>query len=481
VAKKLSNTDWVKSLQPRRLNVLELNDSERTYLPTSFLSQHVNARNEDPVVAKLVHQFLKINRPYLNELDVQAQLSYSGDDIKLNLKSKTKIGAVPLLSPITHKNEYSLVIKPRFGWKGVGPILSRTGFRYLPHILELPQLRISETHIPPWVLSSVILSRIENLINKLNRRFEMTTQVHPIPKGSVDWSDYAQKRVPNAQFLNFDCTYSDLRDNRLVKSFIKYTLLKQKQSLETQRDFGIFVIQLIDYCDFLLQNVYDTSPVKPTPLQLSKLLSQSFEGDTLTKGIQAIKWTNEEKGLAGIGDLHGLPLSMNMEVLFESYLESVISRISEKIGGVIKSGRLRETIIPIDWDPPLIGSQRSLVPDIIFTRNDDLFIIDAKYKDHWEDLNIKNWNNLEDVIKERHRNDLLQILAYTTGVNQKNISCCLVYPCKKETWRSLLKRNRHIHKAEINRGNKRINVFLTAVPLDLDEENIEKLLPIFLN
>jgi 5-methylcytosine-specific restriction endonuclease McrBC regulatory subunit McrC len=121
------------------------------------------------------------------------------------------------------------------------------------------------------------------------------------------------------------------------------------------------------------------------------------------------------------------------------------------------------------------------VPDIVFTRNDDLFIIDAKYKDHWEDLNIKNWNNLEDVIKERHRNDLLQILAYTTGVGQESISCCLVYPCKKETWRSLLKRNRHIHKAEISRGNKRINVFLTAVPFELDEENLEDLLPIFLN
>ena len=481
MAKKQSNTDWVKSLQPSRLNVLELNDSQRSYLPTTFLSQHVNARNEDPVIAKLVHQFLRINKPYFNELDVEAQLSYSGDNIRLNLRSNTKIGAVPLRSPITYKTEYNLVIKPRFGWNGVGPILSSTGFRYLPQILEMPQLRISESQIPPWVLSTVILSRIDHLIRKLDRRFEMITQVNSTPKGSVDWSDYAQKRVPNAKFLNFNCTYSDLRDNRLVKAFIKHTLVKQKQSLGTQRDFGIFVIQLIDYCDSLLQNVFDVPPVKPTPLQLSKLLHQSFEAETLTKGIQAIKWTSEEKGLAGLGDFHGLPWSMNMEVLFESYLESIISKISKKIGGVIKSGRLRETIIPINWDPPLLGSQRSLVPDIVFTRNDDLFIIDAKYKDHWEDLNIKNWNNLEDMIKERHRNDLLQILAYTSGVGQKNVSCCLVYPCKKVTWESLLKRNRHIHKAEINRGNKKIKVFLTAVPFELDGEEIEKLLPIFLN
>lgn len=473
--------NWVQSLQPSRLNVLELNDSEVTTLPSTFLSQHVNARNPDPVIAKLVHQFLRINRPYLNRLDAQANLSYSGDAVNISVKSNTKIGAVPLFSPITNKNEYSLVIKPRFGWNGVGPVLSRTGFRYLPEILKIPQLRISEAHIPPWVLSTVVLSRIENLIKKLDRRFEMITETNPIPKGTVDWSDYAVNKVPKAKILAFKSTYSDLVDNRLVKSFIKDTLMRQKQSLLTQRDFGVFVLLLIDYCDSMLQQLVGISPVKPSPLQLNSLLHQTIETDFYAEGIQAIQWTSEEKGLAGLGDLHGLPWSMNMEVLFESYLESIFSQISNKIGGSIKTGRLRETIIPIDWDPPIVGSQKSLIPDIVFSRDDDIYIFDAKYKDHWEDLNIKSWNNLEDVIRERHRSDLLQILAYTTGVTQKNINCCLVYPCKKDTWNSLLKRKRHIHKAQISRGSKRINVFLTAIPFELNNEEIDEFLPIFMN
>ncbi len=481
MTKSSSNTEWVKSLQPKRLNVLDLKDTRRVYLPTTFLSQHVSARNEDPIIAKLVHQFLKLNKPHFNELDVEAQLSYSGDNIKLNIKSNSKIGAVPLRSPITYKPEYSLVVKPRFGWNGVGPILSKTGFRYLPNILDLPQLRISESHIPPWVLSTVVLSRIDQLLRNIDRRFEMTNQYHPIPKGSVDWNDYAQKQVPTANFLNFNCTYSDLLDNRLVKSFIKFTLMRQKQSLETQRDFGLFVLQLMDYCETLLQKVPGITPTKPTPLQLNALLNKSFESDLITRGFEAIEWTTEEKGLAGLGDLHGLPWAMDMEDLFESYIESIIHKISKRIGGKLLSGRLRETIIPIDWDPPLIGSQRYLLPDLLFLRNDHLFIIDAKYKDHWEDLNIKSWNNLEDLIKERHRNDLLQILAYTAGVKQNNISCCLVYPCKKDTWISLLDRKRHIHTAEINRGNKRIRLYLTAVPFELNDEEIEELLPIFIN
>ncbi len=423
---------WAKGLQADHADVLELKDNQTSYLSTEFLSKHVNARNEDKITAKLCKQFLSINESTFRKLNVEPEIYYSGDALKLKLSAHAKIGAIPLLSPITHKNEYSLIIKPRFGWQGVGPILSTTGWKILPDILNLPQLKISERRVPPWVLSSVILGRLDKLIRQLDRRFEMDEVYRSKPKGTVSWVDYAQKQVSKGRFLNFKCRYPELQENRELKSVVHFALKKQRQSLETQRDAGVYVLQLIDYCNQLIQKVSDCAPKQPNILQLQNLGSSLMQAKAIERGLEAVVWTSENKGLAGLGDLSGLPWMMSMEELFESYVESVFERIVQQQGGTLKSGRKRQTVAPISWDPPFLGSQSSLVPDLIIEKEDHVYIIDAKYKDHWEDLNMDSWYNISDKIRERHRNDLLQILAYASLPEKKEVSCCLMYPCKQK-------------------------------------------------
>jgi hypothetical protein len=58
--------------------------------------------------------------------------------------------------------------------------------------------------------------------------------------------------------------------------------------------------------------------------------------------------------------------------------------------------------------------QKALIPDLIIERGDATIIVDAKYKEHWEDVQEHRWTNLEEEIRERHRADLLQVLAYST-------------------------------------------------------------------
>jgi len=174
-----------------------------------------------------------------------------------------------------------------------------------------------------------------------------------------------------------------------------------------------------------------------------------------------------EKGLAGIGDLRGIAWQMSMESLFEAYIEALVSKFAKQYGGKIKTGRLRETIVPIEWHPSFTGSQKFLVPDIVIERGEEHIIIDAKYKDHWEDLNIETWYDLEKEIRERHRVDLFQILAYSSMVDKKKITCCLIYPCKKETYESLKSRNRLTHKAIISMNNRIIDLVLTAIVMSV--------------
>lgn len=479
MGRKQTNAEWAQSLQSNHTDVLELNDNESSLLSIEFLSRHVDSRNIDAITAKLGRQFLNLNKKKFRKLNAEPEIYYSGDELKLKLKTSTRIGAVPLLSPITHKYEFSLVIKPRFGWQGIGPILSTTGWRVLPNILKLPQLKISERRVPPWVLSSVILGRLEILIRNLDRRFEIDESYRSIPKGKVNWADYSQRQVPQGRFLNMKCRYPELKENREIKSIVHFALKRQKQSLETQRDFGVHVLQLLDYCSQLIKKVSDCAPKRPSNIQLDYFQSSLVHGEAIKEGLEAIVWTTENKGLAGLGDLSGLPWMLNMEELFESYVEAILEKIVQKTGGHLKSGRKRETVTPIKWDPPYLGSQGSLIPDLIIEKENHVYIVDAKYKDHWEELNTDGWYNFSDQIRERHRNDLLQILAYAAIPENKEISCCLMYPCKQKTWESLVDRNRHIHSADVNHGDRHIRLHLTALPFNLKGSDIDRLKEIF--
>jgi hypothetical protein len=52
----------------------------------------------------------------------------------------------------------------------------------------------------------------------------------------------------------------------------------------------------------------------------------------------------------------------------------------------------------------------------------------AKYKNHWEELSREGWHGLDKELQERHRSDLLQVLAYSTISASKRVVCCLAYP-----------------------------------------------------
>ena len=189
-------------------------------------------------------------------------------------------------------------------------------------------------------------------------------------------------------------------------------------------------------------------------------------------GLQAIEWTVEERGLAGFSDLEGIPWTMPMDQFFEAWVETVFRIVAQRTGGQMRVGRKRETIHPVNWEPPYIGSQKSLVPDIWLEWDSTTLIVDAKYKRHWEELQLHSWSSVEEEIREQHRNDMLQILAYANLARTTRVVACLAYPCSPENWISLLERGRLIHKAELSIGPRALYLWLTAVPMATAIERI---------
>jgi len=194
-------------------------------------------------------------------------------------------------------------------------------------------------------------------------------------------------------------------------------------------------------------------------------LRRPMRTDSFIEGLQAIEWTVDERGLAGLSDLEGLPWTMPMDQFFEAWVETVMRIVARQMGGTLKAGRRRETVSPLAWDPPSIGSQRSLVPDMILELEGTSFIVDAKYKRHWEELQQGAWHEQDSSFQERHRADLLQVLAYANLASTTSVVCCLVYPCSRATWESLAKRGRLFHQSELPNRGRRVRVWLTAFPM----------------
>ncbi len=415
--------------------------------------------------ARLAEQFLNQNSGVLNSLGVSGSLTYDGSNVEVVFRSSNKVGAVPMLSPTSGRVDFGLIVNPRFGWAGIGPMMAQTGWRIVPSILKLPLLPRSARSIPAWVISTVILLRLQQLLKELNRRFEMVEEELQAPKGMVLWSSYALKQIPRAKFLSVVCRFPDLRDDCELKSAIHFVLRKQAASLESQKHFGV-VQALLSLCHSLLRQVQAFPAHQPQTSTMRQWLSHPMRREAFREGLQAIEWTIEDRGLAGLSDFQGLPWLMSMEECFEALAETLTERLARQLGGTVKVGRKRETLKPIEWEPPYIGSQRFLLPDIVLSKEGETVIVDAKYKVHWEELRTETWYNVEDQLREHHRADLLQVLAYSTTFSTPKITACLLYPCRMSTWKSMVTSNRTFHKASIPAGNRQITLVLTAVPLE---------------
>jgi hypothetical protein len=425
-----------------------------------------NSRDPQSQAARLAEQFVAQNRVPLSLLDVTMSRDYDGKDVFLSVTTGGSVGAVPLLSPTSARPDYGLVVQPRFPWGGIGPMLAEMGWRIVPAPLRLPLLKRSERRVPAWVISCMVFARLQALLARLDRRFELVQETCAAPRGSVQWEQYATRQVPHARLLDVPCRYPDLRDDREMKGAIRFTLERQMRSLETQREQGAFVHRLILVGEQLLSKVRAVPPYAPPAPVMERWLHRPLYGTAWLDGLQAIEWTLEERGLAGVSDLEGIPWAMSMNQFFEAWVETLLRAVATRVGGRLKVGRNRETTAPLIWEPPYLGSQKSLAPDLWLEWETCTLIVDAKYKRHWEELQQGTWSSASETLREQHRHDLLQVLAYANLASTGHVVACLAYPCSQSTWESLLGRGRLFHKADLQVRDKVLRVWLTAVPMD---------------
>lgn len=472
---------WPRASQGARLGTacFEVPDCSTTALDVTPLLGNAKVRDPASLAELRAEGLLEQNQGLLRDYGVEGHVRRTRGRPELVLRTGTCVGAAPLLSPVTGKVDYGLVIRPRFHWSSVGTLLAQMGFKVVPQLVPLPDLPRSERQIPAWILSSVVLQRFKDLLDRMERGFAFVEEDCRAPRGRVQWSTYASTHLARGRPDSVPCRFPDLRDDEDLCSAIHHALRLQKAALTSQRTAGVIVQKLLELCEHLLIQVERTPPRPPSERMLAAWHRRPLTSRPFVEGLQAIEWTVEERGLAGLSDLSGLPWRLEMEQFFEAWVEAIVEHLARLTGSTVRSGRREQTRTHLAWTPSFSGSQRSLLPDVVLDRGDVVVVFDAKYKQHLEELEWTGWWQAEEQLREHHREDLMQVLAYSTLFDAPRVVACLVYPCRQKTYESLVARNRAFSHAKLLGPSRKVEVALAAAPMGYAADRVAReLLPL---
>lgn len=409
--------------------------------------------------------FLRFNEQALKAIDVSPMVTGDINGVQIKLFPGSKAGAAPLRSGLTGQVAGGLIIEPRFGWTGVGHILCETGWHDAPEFLDLPLVPGSARKIPPWVLAGPVLARLDSLLRSISPSFLHRDDVLLKPRGRILWRDYIEHSLVRGSWHHLPCRFPDLTVDPLLRRYIKWTLERLHRDLQGAGGSDPVALGLVAIAVRLIESLANVIPLMPRREELDRrIISSSILGEALRQGIEAIAWVVDERGLGGGNERDGLAWSMPLERLWESYVESVYREEAANFGGEIHVGRLGETVFPLLWSDPTHRSLGHLVPDIVIKHGRCVNIVDAKYKAHLAELDETGWRRFEDEVRESHRADLHQILAYSSLYEADEVIATLVYPLRQSTYQTL--KNRHYDRshAELLHGGRHIRLELRGLP-----------------
>lgn len=415
-----------------------------------------------------VDAFLRLNGDALRKLDVSPTIRSAEHGVQIELLPGAHAGAIPLRSAQSGRVAGGLLVEPRFGWAGVGRVLVTTGWAGAPEILDYPLVPGSGREVPPWVLAGPVLKRLDELLRSLRRGYRVRDEVLKQPRGHIIWSSYTTHSLGRGRWTHLPCRFPDLDADPILRRMVRWALQRVRDDLAVVGGVDSVARLLVAIADELISKVRDVQPLTPSRSELNRLTSgDSGLEASLRRGLEALGWIVDERGLGGGREMDGLAWAAPLESLWERFVEVSVRREAALQGGVVRVGRSRETVVPLDWSDPNHRSMGHLLPDIVVTYRDRTDVIDAKYKAHLAELDEQGWRAFTEDAREAHRADIHQILAYASLFDSPEVRGVLVYPLRERTWRVLHDRGRDVSVAQLFSGRRRVRLELRGLPFGI--------------
>lgn len=427
---------------------------------------HFTPKTQERGWGSYAETFLRTNEQAFRELGIEPHIDAGAAGTVVRLIPGAQAGAMPLRSGQTGRVAGGIVVRPRFGWSGVGNVLREVGWHATPKFSDLPLVPGSGREVPPWVIAGPVLARLAELLQNVRRGYRPAREVLTRPRGHIVWAEYVASSLATGRWHRLPCEFPDLSNDPRLRALVKWCLDRVRRDLTSVGGAELNALTLVAVADRLIQSLRDVSMLMPRKAELNAMSTSAAITSSIAirQGLEAMGWVVDERGLGGGREMDGLAWRMDLPELWESYVEAVVRSEAAQVGATVRAARRRETTLPIVWSTGAVRSMSHLAPDFIVRNGSRLQIVDAKYKAHFAELDEAGWYRMRDDARESHRADFLQALAYASVFDAKETTVTLVYPLRRETYDTLKSRGRDVAHAQISYGGRPVRAELRGLP-----------------
>lgn len=397
------------------------------------------------IIGQYLQKFIDYNSEQFKFLGVQPYIIGSDQSIALTFRSSGFIGSIPLRASDTGKQIGDFVVMPRFTgrdrFEDYIEILNLLGTEISPEVIDSLPLASGRNFRPPLYLEAVkFIASLEILTMKQWRKFDNVEKISKQPSGQINWKKYINNEFKVENRLKFPVKANVLSEFHLEYAEIRYVFDICKSELLSANTPQRIKNTLRTKLSFLEERLYHHKPKATTKIVIR--FSDSPNVKTCKKQANKILNFNLVDSTAWRVDFSDV---------FEKFIQYIFREAAKETGGRLYSNFKFHSKASKHYSWEL----KHIEPDAIFQKENLLVFIDAKYKS-----NLYNKFDQSEVLKEDHRHDLHQIMAYTSFSKSDCKFGFLCYPSDKIELKCIKYKN-GINEAAIE-------IFIMGIPLRKD-------------
>lgn len=422
--------------------IISLKCLDDTFIP--FHKLNLNWKVDKRYPEKAIQRFIIFNKDVLQFLGITARIEEINCEVGIQLITSKYVGVAPLRAPATGKYYADIEISSRFGENvsDVAFLLRDTlESEYLDRDIQHQSLLRAPFYFDCINYFNAFIDAIYEPWN----RFDVSVKSEFHPAGSTNWTKHALNSYDPKKTLLFENRRNIQSRNHKEWQELVYVLGIAINEFNTSKTPVSIRLKFSDILTNL--NRYFQTHTSVSRSELFKI--QAFDSPR----IKTIKECANKLLLHETANTKAWRI--DSAELFERYVQYILTLVGKRIGARVINNK-RFTIRSKSSAKWLL---RHLEPDIVLQHNDHLYFADAKYKSH-----MFNTNTNTDFLRDTFRQDLHQILAYSSFNPSKDKISLLVYPFRNDNSKSM--KGNTIKLESVNPlANVRNKIFLIGIPI----------------
>ncbi|MNQ52611.1 hypothetical protein D3C85_666350 [compost metagenome] len=394
------------------------------------------------IIGQYLQKFINYNSDSFNFLGVQPFIVGTDQNTSLSFRTSQFIGTIPLRASDTGKQIGDFVVMPRFTghdrFEDYIEILNLLENEISPQVIDSLPLASGKNFRPPLYLEAAkFIDSLEILIKTPWKKFDNIENISSQPTGQVNWNKYVNKEYKIENRLKFPIRKNILSEFHKEYSEIRYVFDLCKLELLSpntpQRIRNLVRTRL---------SIIDEKLYQHKPISTNNIIAKSSDN------FNVKNCKERANRILNFNFTDSTAWRVDFSDVFEKFVQYIFKEISKETGAHLFSNYKfhSKTSNRYSWE------LNHIEPDSIYQKESYIVYIDAKYKS-----NLYNKFDKSDNLKEIHRHDLHQIMAYSSFSKTDTKYGFLCYPSDKVEIKKIS------YKNNINQSTN--NIFICGIPL----------------